>query len=102
MFSVVEIGGFQYKVKVGDKFKVPQISQEPGSKVEIDKVLLKTEDGKTVFGKPYVEGSKIVAEIVKHGRYPKVIHYFYRRRKDSDKKRGHRQTFTEITIKEII
>lgn len=101
MLSIVEIAGFQYKVKEGMKFKVPSIDSEVGSTVEFDKVLLREKDGNVEVGKPYVENAKVVAEVVSHGKYPKVIHYVYRRRKDMDKKRGHRQPYTEILIKEI-
>ena len=102
MYAIIDDRGKQYKVKEGDVLKVPTIEAKEGEKVEFDKILLKEgEEGKVLLGKPYVEGSKVVAEVVAHGKYPKVIHFFYRRRKDSMKKKGHRQPYTEIKILEI-
>ncbi len=101
MFSIVEIKGFQFKVEEGDVLKVPSIKAEVGEKVEFDRVLLKGDEGNYQVGKPYVENSKVVAEILSHGKHPKVIHFVYRKRKDSKKKKGHRQPYTEIKILEI-
>lgn len=101
MLGIVEIAGFQYKVEKDMVFKVPTIDAEVGSKVTFDKVLLKSEDGKIELGKPTVAGASVEVEILEHNRYKKVINFIYRRRKDSAKKKGHRQAYTVIKVLEI-
>ena len=98
MLGIVEINGFQYKVEKDMFFKVPTIDAEVGATVTVDKVLLKSENGKIELGKPYVEGATVELEVVEHARYKKVINFIYRRRKDSKKKKGHRQAYTTVKV----
>jgi len=101
MYAVVKCQGMQYKVEPGMQIKVPLIDEEIGKTVELEEVMLiKGDDVK--IGAPFVEGAKVKAEIVQHGRYPKVIVFKKRRRKDSKVKNGHRQHFTELKIQEIL
>jgi len=98
MLAIVEINGFQYKIEKDMVFKVPTVDAEVGATVNFDKVLLKSEDGKIELGKPYVDGASVDVEVVEHNRYKKVINFIYRRRKDSAKKKGHRQSYTKIKV----
>ena len=75
---------------------------ERGSKVEFDKVLLVDNDGAVTVGSPVVDGAKVVCEVVSHVRGEKVIVFHKKRRKGYRKRNGHRQDFTELTIKEIV
>ena len=75
---------------------------ERGSTVEFDKVLLVDNDGAVTVGSPVVEGAKVVCEVVSHVRGEKVIVFHKKRRKGYRKRNGHRQDFTELTIKEIV
>jgi large subunit ribosomal protein L21 len=101
MYAVIKHGGKQYKVKVGDVLELDRIEVEPKSDIEINEVLLVKADD-TKIGTPTVEGAKVVAEVINHGRGKKVIIFKKRRRKDSKKKRGFRRDFTRVKIKEII
>jgi large subunit ribosomal protein L21 len=101
MYAVIKHGGKQYKVKVGDVLELDRIEAEPKSDIEINEVLLVKGDD-TKIGTPLVEGAKVVAEVINHGRGKKVIIFKKRRRKDSKKKRGFRRDFTRVKIKEII
>jgi len=101
MFVVFEAKGFQYIGSPGEKLKIPRLDSEVGKKVTFDKVLL-VKNGDTQIGKPYVEGASITAEIVGHGRYKKIIVFKFKKRHRYKRTRGHRQTYTEIEIKDIM
>lgn len=101
MFAVFEAKGFQYLGSPGEKLKVPRLDSNIGEKVTFDKVLL-VKNGDTKIGQPYIEGASITAEIIDHGRYKKIIVYKFKRRNRYRRKKGHRQTYSEIEIKDII
>lgn len=101
MYAVIETGGKQYRVLEGSTLKVARLDAEVGGSVEIGKVLAIGGDKGLSVGRPVLEKASVVAEVVNHGKGEKVVAYKYKRRKDSDRKVGHRQDFTEIRIKEI-
>lgn len=99
MFSVIETGGKQYKVAVGEKIKIEKLEGKEGDPVVFDKVLLTAaSDDAVKIGQPYVEGGKVLGEIVRQARHDKVIVFKYRPKKRERKKKGHRQMFTEVKI----
>lgn len=102
MYAVIKTGGKQYKVAAGDKLKVEKLVGDVGSKVVIDKVLLIADGENTTIGAPLVAGAKVNATVVSHGRADKVMIFKFRRRKHYRKTQGHRQSFTEIQIGEIL
>jgi large subunit ribosomal protein L21 len=101
MFSVIETGGKQYKVSVGDTIKVEKLEGEDGAKIDFDKVLLMSSDKDTKIGEPYLDGAKVSGEILKQGRGKKVTSLRYKPKKRVRVKRGHRQYFTEVKITDI-
>ena len=95
--------GQQFKVEQGKRLFVHRMNEaERGSTVEFDKVLLVDNDGAVTVGSPVVEGAKVVCEVVSHVRGEKVIVFHKKKRKGYRKRNGHRQDFTELTIKEIL
>lgn len=103
MYAIVEILGQQFKVEQGKKLYVHRMNEsETGSTVEFDKVLLVDNNGVVSVGAPIVEGAKVVCEVVSHVRGDKVIVFHKKRRKGYRKRNGHRQDFTELTVKEIV
>ncbi len=100
MFAVVQTGGKQYNVTVGDTLKVERLSSAVGDKVKLD-VLLVSDNGKTVAGTPFVKGAEVQAEVVAHGKGDKVVVYKYKPKKNERKKQGHRQPWTELKILSI-
>lgn len=102
MFAIIETGGNQYRVAPGNKINVEKLEGETGSKIILDNVLfLQNEDGTSVIGKPLLDNVKVEAEIVKTYKDEKVIDFVKRRRKNSRRKNGHRQTKTELKIIDI-
>ena len=101
MFAVIKTGGKQYRVAVEDKLKVEKVSGEPGEIVQFGEVLVVGGDT-TTLGTPTVAGAAVAAEVLEQSRGPKVIAFKKRRRKNSRRKRGHRQEFTLVQITEIL
>ncbi|HOJ92297.1 MAG TPA: 50S ribosomal protein L21 [Dictyoglomaceae bacterium] len=102
MFAVVEKGGKQYKVSVGSVINVEKLDAKVGDEVILDNVLLVSKDDEVLIGKPYVDGVKIMAQVLKQDKYPKVTVFKFKRKKHYRRKYGHRQPFTQLSIKEII
>ncbi len=99
MFAIVKTGGKQYRVEPGLKLRVEKLAAEPGSQVELPVLLLGGE--KTAVGVPYVEGAKVVAEVLGHGRGKKITIAKFKAKVQYRRKKGHRQPYTELLIKEI-
>src|ERR1700750_1305748 len=101
MFAVIKAGGKQYRVAEDQVLKVEGVKGEPGTIVQIGDVIMLGGDTPQ-FGTPMIEGASVAAEIIEHGRGAKVIAFKKRRRKNSRRKRGHRQDFVLIRISEIL
>lgn len=102
MYAIVEIAGQQFKVQKDQKLYVHRLNEERGANVEFTQVLLVDADGQIKVGAPVVEGAKVVAEVVSHVKGEKVIVFKKKRRKGYRVKNGHRQSFTELVIKDVI
>lgn len=101
MYAVVKTGGKQYRVNSGDKIKVEKLDVEVGGTIALDEVLMVNDGKKTAIGTPLVDGAKVQATVLSHGRGDKVMIFKFRRRKHYRKTQGHRQSFTEIQIDSI-
>lgn len=101
MYAIIETGGKQYRVQEGDVITVEKLDVNAGDKVELDKVLVLSDDNGLKVGTPYVEGAKVIAEAVENGKGKKVIIFKYKAKKDYRKKQGHRQPYTMIEIKSL-
>ncbi|MDR0876812.1 MAG: 50S ribosomal protein L21 [Treponema sp.] len=101
MYALVEFKGKQYKAETGAVLKVDKIDAEPGSRIDIDSVLLVSGDTVTV-GSPYVQGVRVTATVESHGKDKKIIIFKYMPKKDYRRKNGHRQQFSIIKIGDIV
>ena len=101
MFAVIKTGGKQYRVAADETITVMSLAGEPGESVTFDDVLMLTRDGGTEFAGPGLEGASVTGTIVEHRRGPKTISFTKRRRKNSKRKRGHRQDLNVIKITDI-
>lgn len=104
MYAIVEIQGQQFKAEAGKKLFVHHIQNiENGATVEFDKVLLVDKDGAITVGTPTIDGAKVVCEVISHlVKGDKVLIFHKKKRKGYRKLNGHRQQFTEVSIKEVI
>ena len=98
MYAVVVTGGKQYRVEEGQTLKVEKLEVETGAAVELEKVLLIGNGDDVKIGAAVVDGAKVTAEVVGHGRHKKVKILKFKRRKHHMKQMGHRQWFTELKI----
>ena len=100
MYAIIETGGKQYKVSVGDTIQVEKLERTVGDKITF-KPLLVADGDKITAGAPYVENVSVTAEVTEHGKGDKIVVFKYKAKKNERKKQGHRQPFTAIKIVEI-
>jgi large subunit ribosomal protein L21 len=102
MYAIIEAAGKQIRVSSGDQIKIDNIEGGLNSEIILDKVLMIAEQDKTTYGKPYIEGASVKAEIVGQGKMPKVLVFGPAPKKACRRLKGHRQPFKTLKIKEII
>ncbi len=100
MYAIVETGGKQVKVEVGQAIYVEKVEVAEGETYTFDKVLLVAGED-TKVGTPYVEGATVTAKCEKHGRGKKITIFKYRPKKHSASKMGHRQSYTKFVVEAI-
>ncbi len=101
MYAVIKTGGKQYRVVEGDLLRVGKIKGEIGEVVEFEEILMVVNGENVEIGRPVLNDSKVVGEIVEQGKGKKIIVFKSKRRKGYSKKQGHRQQYTVLKIKEI-
>ncbi len=101
MFAVIKTGGKQYRVAAEDVIRIEKVPGDPGEIVQLGEVLLLGGD-EVKLGVPTIAGASVAAEVLEQGRGRKVIAFKKRRRKNSRRKRGHRQEFTLLRVTEIL
>jgi large subunit ribosomal protein L21 len=101
MYAVIKTGGKQYRVSKDDVVTIERVSGDAGAKVEFDQVLMVGSGSDIKLGAPIVSGVKVIAELVEHSRGPKLIAFKKRRRKNSRRKKGHRQDLSIVRITDI-
>ncbi|MCD8203665.1 MAG: 50S ribosomal protein L21 [Coprobacillus sp.] len=101
MYAIVETGGKQVKVEVGDHVYVEKLPGDVESEVTLDKVLFIGDEKKTTVGKPYIKGATITAKIEKQGLEKKVLVFHYKPKVNERKRQGHRQPYTCLLIESI-
>jgi large subunit ribosomal protein L21 len=101
MFAVIKTGGKQYRVAAEDVLQIDKVKGDPGEIIQFGEVLLLGGD-EVKLGLPTVAGASVAAEVLEQGRGPKIIAFKKRRRKNSRRKRGHRQEFTLVRVTEIL
>ncbi len=102
MYAIIKTGGKQYLVREGDVIRVEKLNTEEGSVVTFDEVLAINDDESLKVGTPALEGAKVEAKVIKHGKGKKIIVFKYKPKKNYRKKQGHRQPFTQVQISKII
>ncbi len=100
MFAVIRTGGKQYKVAKDDVLVIEKVDGDVGNSLKLAEVLMLGGDS-VKLGAPLVSGASVTCEILEHGKGEKVVAFKKKRRKNTHRKRGHRQHFTKIKITEI-
>ncbi len=99
-YAIIRSGGKQFRVEEGETVRVPLINKEAGESVELEALVVANEEGMKM-GTPAVEGARIAATIVEHGRGDKIIVFKKKRRKQYKRTQGHRQDYTAVKIDSI-
>jgi large subunit ribosomal protein L21 len=102
MYAVIKTGGKQYRVSPGEKLKVELLEAEIGAVVKFAQILAIGEGDAVRLGAPFVDGAAVNATVLSQGRSDKVHIFKMRRRKHYKKSQGHRQSFTEVRIDDIV
>ena len=101
MYAVVRLAGKQYMMRPDERVRVPLLDAEPGSTIKCEEVLAYS-DGKDVrIGQPRLDDITVTAEVLEHGREKKIVVFKMKRRKGYRRKKGHRQDYTLLRVKEI-
>ena len=101
MYAVIKTGGKQYRVAKDDVLEIERVAANAGGQVEFLEVLMVGSGASVTIGKPIVSGAKVIGELVEQTRGPKVIAFKKRRRKNSRRKKGHRQDLSSVRITSI-
>jgi large subunit ribosomal protein L21 len=101
MYAIIETGGKQYRVQAGDVLRLEKIEAEAGATVDLPVLLLGGDDAVTV-GAPRVDGASVRAEVVAHGRGPKIHIYKFKAKTNYRRHNGHRQPYTEVRVTDIV
>lgn len=102
LFAVLETGGKQHKVQPGSVLRVEKLEVSQGEQVTFDRILAVGDGEQTVIGTPLVEGASVLARVLQQGKAHKIIVFKYKAKKNYRRKKGHRQLFTEIRVREIV
>lgn len=102
MYALIEYKGKQYKAEKDAMLIVDKVSEEKGTIIDVDKVLLINDDGNIKIGSPYVSGSKVQIEVGDSFKDKKVLVFKYKAKKDYHRFKGHRQQYTKVTVKDIV
>ena len=101
-FAVVEIAGKQFLVQENEIIETPKLPGVTGDQISFPRVLLYWDGKKASIGRPILKGFSVEGRIVKFDKYDKIVVFKFKRRKDSHRKRGHRQDFCTVAIEKII
>ena len=102
MYAVIETGGHQHRVQVGDVVRVARLPGKAGGSLVFDRVLIVGGDGEIKIGTPTLDGAQVRGTVLAQDRDSKILIYTYKKRKNSARKRqGHRQHFTAVKIEAI-
>ena len=101
MYAIIETGGKQYKVNVGDELFIEKLDVDAETTVTFDKVIAVSNDETISVGDPYVAGATVEAKVIKNGKAKKITVFTYKPKKGKQRKLGHRQPYTKVKIEAI-
>lgn len=101
MYAIIETGGKQYRVSEGDILTVEKLDVNEGEKIEFNRVLTVVKDSELILGKPVIDGAKVSAKVLEHGKGKKILVFKYKAKSNYRRRQGHRQPFTKVVIEKI-
>jgi large subunit ribosomal protein L21 len=101
-YAIVETGGKQYKVAPGQKVDVDRLAVDEGKDIELSRVLFIADGKDTIIGSPTIDGAKVIATCLGEKKGDKIIVFKYKPKVRYRRKKGHRQLYATLEIKEIV
>ncbi len=101
MYAIVKTGGKQYKAAKEDVLIVEKLDGEPGTKIDLEEVVMVADGSSVKVGSPFVKGAKVRTEIVRQAKGPKINAFNYKPKKNERKRWGHRQDLTHLKVLEV-
>lgn len=101
MYAIIQTGGKQYRVSEGDVVSIEKVEAGLGEQVSFDIVLTVVNGEKVQIGRPFVDGAKVIAKVVEHGKGKKILVFKYKAKSNYRRRQGHRQPFTKVVIEKI-
>lgn len=101
MYAIISDSGRQFRVEKDLQFCIDFRDVEPGSSIVFDQVLAISDSGEMRIGKPTLAGAKVTATVMYEQQGEKLVVQKFRRRKNSRRRTGHRQSYTRVVVKEI-
>jgi large subunit ribosomal protein L21 len=102
IYAIIRAGGKQYRVQPEQTIDIDRVAADAGAMVEFREVLLVGGDGDVLLGTPFVEGARVVAEVLDQGRGKKILVFKYKNKTRYRRRRGHRQAYTRLAIRQIL
>ena len=102
MYAIVKTGGKQFKAAKDEVLIVEKLEGEPGTKVTLDEVVMIADGSNFKVGSPLVKGARVMGEIIRQGKGPKINAFNYKPKKNERKRWGHRQPETHVRITEVV
>ncbi len=102
MYAIIECSGRQYRAEEGDSFVVEKLPYEVGDQIQLENVLLLSENDDVTIGQPTVTDVSVKATVVEQFRGKKILVWKYRPSKRYRRKQGHRQSYTRLRVDEIV
>jgi len=102
MYAIVKTGGKQYKAEAQELLIVEKIEGEPGTKIDLEEVVMVCDDGNVKIGSPFLKAAKVKAEIVRQAKAKKIDGFNYKPKKNERKRWGHRQPQTHLRVLEVV
>ncbi len=101
LYAIIETGGKQYRVAVGDTLSIEKLPVEPGADITFDRVLMVGSDGSAQVGTPLLAGATVQGQVEQQYRGPKIVVFKYKPKKRYRRRTGHRQSLTRVAITAI-
>lgn len=101
MYAVVQQGTKQFEVEKGQCYRFDKMLGNEGEEVNFNEILLVVDGEDRKIGAPFVKGAEVKAKVIGDVKDKKVISFKFRKRKASQRKKGHRQQYTVVEITDI-
>lgn len=100
-YAIIQLGGRQFKITVGDKFILDRLDQEEGQEFEISEVLMISDEKNQQIGTPLIEKASVTLKLLNHGRSKKIRVGKFRAKSRYRKVFGHRQPQSTVEVVKI-